>query len=65
MPFLTYESFLVHATYHTWSSLGLSFFFNKNVIYIIFDQKKKKNRKKLRGRENSCCLFCLLSLSLQ
>lgn len=40
MPFSTYESFLVHATYHTWSSLGLSFFFNKNVIYIIFDQKK-------------------------
>lgn len=38
MAFSTYESFLAHVLYHTWSSLCLRFF-KKNVIYIIIYQK--------------------------
>lgn len=47
MAFSTYESFLAHVLYHTWSSLCLRFF--KNVIYIIIYQNISQKLRREGG----------------
>lgn len=48
MAFSTYESFLAHVLYHTWSSLCLRFF-KKNVIYIMIYQKISQKLRREGG----------------